>query len=598
VPVRQELSPEELAALRGKASDEVAQARGGRGGARDADSDDDSAPARGGGAAGAASKAKAKAQDKAKGKAKVSALLDDPAFASLRDVKLPKGFEDLENGGGDDDDDDDEDMDEEDARPSGRGAESDMLDAGAGGATVASAVGGMSAPDTLLGGGGDDDDDDEGSDAEDLVARPRDDFLIVANTEDDYSSLEVHVFNEDDGSLFVHHDLTLPSFPLCVAWMDYAGDAAGGAAGIAGGAALAGAGTGAGYVGSFAAVGTFDPSIEIWNLDVLDPLEPTLVLKGIAPKPAAGKAGKKGGKSKGGAAAGGAGATAAPDAATSGHSAAVMSLSWNRVHRHLLASSSADCTVKVWDVDAGGRVLHTFTHHKGKVQSVAWHPVETSILAAAAYDRTISVVDARQQDTSRAARYRLPADSESLQWNVHNPAAIIASCEDGSVLAFDVRMPDAPLWSVRAHGVAASSVSLSSLASGLMATSSLDKTVKLWDLGVGASSAPVHVATKSLNIGQVFSCSFFPSNPFLLAAGGSKGLVAIWNVAEDGGEGTAAAAGSAAAAAASGGSVAPGAPALPEDASAVARRFTSRMIDPAAVPSLAIRVRPDGQPIE
>lgn len=56
-----------------------------------------------------------------------------------------------------------------------------------------------------------------------------------------------------------------------------------------------------GAAGSYAAVGTFKPGIEIWNLDVMDPLEPTAVLGG--PDLTAGggkkkKGGKKGGKPK------------------------------------------------------------------------------------------------------------------------------------------------------------------------------------------------------------------------------------------------------------------------------------------------------------
>ena len=34
-------------------------------------------------------------------------------------------------------------------------------------------------------------------------------------------------------------------------------------------------------LGNYIAVGTFEPAIEIWNLDVLDPLEPTAILGGI-----------------------------------------------------------------------------------------------------------------------------------------------------------------------------------------------------------------------------------------------------------------------------------------------------------------------------
>lgn len=35
---------------------------------------------------------------------------------------------------------------------------------------------------------------------------------------------------------------------------------------------------------SYCAVGTFEPAIEIWNLDVLDPLEPTATLGGYKGK--------------------------------------------------------------------------------------------------------------------------------------------------------------------------------------------------------------------------------------------------------------------------------------------------------------------------
>jgi hypothetical protein len=33
--------------------------------------------------------------------------------------------------------------------------------------------------------------------------------------------------------------------------------------------------------GSFVAIGTFDPAIEIWDLDVVDALQPTAVLGGL-----------------------------------------------------------------------------------------------------------------------------------------------------------------------------------------------------------------------------------------------------------------------------------------------------------------------------
>ncbi|CAN0400406.1 unnamed protein product, partial [Hapterophycus canaliculatus] len=84
--------------------------------------------------------------------------------------------------------------------------------------------------------------------------------------QDEHSALEVQVYSEETGNLYVHHDIALPSLPLCLAWMDMPPR------------------TAAMSRVSYCAVGTFEPGIEIWNLDVLDPLEPTATLGGFKEK--------------------------------------------------------------------------------------------------------------------------------------------------------------------------------------------------------------------------------------------------------------------------------------------------------------------------
>jgi periodic tryptophan protein 1 len=111
----------------------------------------------------------------------------------------------------------------------------------------------------------DDEKDDEG-DKDDLEIRPTDAVVMVATTEENFSSLEIHVYEEDTGNLYVHHEINLPAFPLSLAWMD-----------------MAPVPPQDGTVpvnGSFVAVGTFKSGIEIWNLDILDVLEPTATLGG------------------------------------------------------------------------------------------------------------------------------------------------------------------------------------------------------------------------------------------------------------------------------------------------------------------------------
>lgn len=48
-----------------------------------------------------------------------------------------------------------------------------------------------------------------------------DNLLLGCKTEDDVSYLEVYVYEEEEDNLYVHHDIMLPSFPLCLEWLDF-----------------------------------------------------------------------------------------------------------------------------------------------------------------------------------------------------------------------------------------------------------------------------------------------------------------------------------------------------------------------------------------
>jgi len=274
-----------------------------------------------------------------------------------------------------------------------------------------------------------DDGDDDNSDAEDVRIQPNDAIVVVAKTEEDFAALEVHIYEQDTGNLFVHHDIPLPAFPLCLAQGDISPS---------------------GSAGNFCAVGTFSTGIEIWNLDVLNALEPSCVLGGedtsmadeimrqnilnnssqnrrekLTPRESSLKPGS--------------------------HTDAVMSLSWNKVHRQVLASGSADCTVKLWDITQAHTEqanAGTLKHHTDKVQSVLWHPKEGTLLATGSYDRSVALVDAR--NTENVKRVKIPADCESLAWDPFNPQYLTAASEDGTVTCWDVRKfsDKTPLWSM------------------------------------------------------------------------------------------------------------------------------------------------------
>jgi periodic tryptophan protein 1 len=338
----------------------------------------------------------------------------------------------------------------------------------------------------------------------------------------DFAALEVHVYDQRKGSLYVHHDIPLPSYPLCLAH---------------------GQVSSSGTVGNFCAVGTFAPGIEIWNLDVLNALEPSCILGGddttiaddLMRQQMMSEAGHRPPKQ-----------TRRPNDGAlrpGSHTDAVMALSWNQMHRQVIASGSADNTVKIWDVtqaglDANGKCCAgTFSHHKDKVQSVVWHPKEATLLATGSYDRTVALLDARNGG-SNVKSIKITGDCEALAWDPCHPEYLTVAAEDGTISCFDVRKFETskPLWSFVANefgGV--SDFSYNPVIPGLMATCSTDKTVTLWDTcsqnGVPtANVVPRPCGSKDMCSGKLFSVAFYPSSPWLVGSAGSGNMLALWDL--------------------------------------------------------------------
>jgi periodic tryptophan protein 1 len=257
-------------------------------------------------------------------------------------------------------------------------------------------------------------------------------MIVVAKTEDELPQLDIYLYNEASEDLYVHHDLMLPNFPLCIEWLDFGPSST-----------SAGGDSTTQLPGNFVAVGTLDPEIEIWSLDVVDPMYPDMMLgrpdlsKAHVPTPlGTGKKKKKKSKRR--------------ELAAGWHVDAVLSLSWNRTHRNLLASASADHTVKLWDLnhcatparksdadgdedmaeggartgpraviggdENAGMAIRSFDKlHKDKVQSVEWNQKEPTVILTGSYDRTVRMVDTRAPDAGVGAV--VGADVEALRWD-------------------------------------------------------------------------------------------------------------------------------------------------------------------------------------
>ncbi|CAG8729693.1 16063_t:CDS:2, partial [Acaulospora colombiana] len=199
------------------------------------------------------------------------------------------------------------------------------------------------------------------------------------------------------------------------------------------------------------------------------------------------------------------------------------------MQRNLLASSSADTTVKLWDLQSQ-KCAYSFNHHKDKVQQVEWHFIDSTILLTASFDKTVAAFDSRAP--SNVAYWNLGgADPECIHWDPFAPQYFYVSTEAGFVLYFDVRSPgQTSIFTLHAHDSAVTSLDINPLIQGCVITGSTDKMVKVWDI---KDTKPTIVTSRDLGVGKVFSAQFSPDSPFQLAVAGSEGKVFIWDLSSN-----------------------------------------------------------------
>jgi len=381
--------------------------------------------------------------------------------------------------------------------------------------------------DPLLKDGEKDDGYDE-QELDELRIRPTDALLIATKSGEEASHLEYHLFddNPDDSddeateeyvpNSYVHHDMVLPTIPLCCAYTSLPAEE-----------------DPENVFHNLVAVGLFTPGIDIWDVDDVHALTPINSLGGynVIKKKKTPGAGKKKKSTK----------KPRLQLKEDSHEDAVLSLSWNNVQKEYLASGSADQTVKIWDIESS-HCACTLKHHSDKVQSVKFHPTVESLLVSGGFDKAVHVVDLREQKSMGS--WNVDADVESVHWFGPGKNNVLVATEAGTMYEFDRRtlssqngngkMDDTisePVVKWSAHTGAVSACTISGDIPGLVVTGSVDKRIKVWNVEKAAANLLLDLPSK---VGAVFSAAFCPPSiadssvsPFVLAYGGQKSDVEI-----------------------------------------------------------------------
>ncbi|KAE8306283.1 quinon protein alcohol dehydrogenase-like superfamily [Aspergillus transmontanensis] len=218
-----------------------------------------------------------------------------------------------------------------------------------------------------------------------------------------------------------------------------------------------------------------------------------------------------------------------------GHSASVLSVAFSSDGR-LLASGSNDETIELWDPNTG-ELRHTLKGHCASVLSVAFSS-DSQLLASGSQDRTIKLWDPntgelRQTLNSHPVPFWSPdfSPEDQLLQGHSAPVYSVTFSPDGRLLASSSDDETIKLWdpntgglchTLKGHSACVLSVAFSS-DSQLLVSGSKDRVVKLWGLSTGelCQTFKGH-STSILSVA-------FSSNGQLLASGSQDTTIKLWD---------------------------------------------------------------------